>query len=115
MTYEDIHSQSDKKNSNLSHITSSDTLTESQVPNESVLKKFNTKVEVILLIFQPNSPTYNHTYFHNKILNQYPTLFREFSSENIDYYGITDESHETLYPLCKLGYDDEKSIEARSM
>ncbi|CAB4419068.1 unnamed protein product [Rhizophagus irregularis] len=39
----ELSSQSDKKNSNLSHITSSDTLTESQVPNESVLKKFNTK------------------------------------------------------------------------
>ncbi|CAG8562561.1 2878_t:CDS:2 [Funneliformis mosseae] len=39
-------SQSDKKNSDLSHITSSDTSTESQVPNESALKKFNTKVEI---------------------------------------------------------------------
>ncbi|CAG8545163.1 11843_t:CDS:1, partial [Ambispora gerdemannii] len=40
-------SQSDKKNSDLSHITISDTFTESQVPNESVPKKFDTKVEVI--------------------------------------------------------------------
>uniref|UniRef100_U9SK19 Uncharacterized protein n=1 Tax=Rhizophagus irregularis (strain DAOM 181602 / DAOM 197198 / MUCL 43194) TaxID=747089 RepID=U9SK19_RHIID len=40
-------SQSDKKNSDLSHITSSDTPTESQVSNESAPKKFDTKVEVI--------------------------------------------------------------------
>ncbi|POG65017.1 hypothetical protein GLOIN_2v1782198 [Rhizophagus irregularis DAOM 181602=DAOM 197198] len=27
-----------------------------------------------------------------KTLDQYPTLYREFSSENFDYYGITDET-----------------------
>ncbi|GES92076.1 hypothetical protein GLOIN_2v1599128 [Rhizophagus clarus] len=59
-------SQSDKKNSDLSHITSSDAPTESQIPNQSALKKFDTKVEVIPPISQPNSPTYDHTYFHNK-------------------------------------------------
>ncbi|CAI2187992.1 14414_t:CDS:2, partial [Funneliformis geosporum] len=37
------NSQSDKKNSDLSHITSSDASTESQIPNESALKKFDTK------------------------------------------------------------------------
>ena len=61
-------------------------------------------------ISQPNSPTYDRTYFRNKILNQYPALLREFSSENFDYYGITNE---TLCPLCKLGHDDEESIEGR--
>jgi hypothetical protein len=40
-------SQSDKKNSDLSHITSLDAPTESQVPNESAPKKFDIKVEVI--------------------------------------------------------------------
>ncbi|GES82758.1 hypothetical protein GLOIN_2v1582864 [Rhizophagus clarus] len=40
-------SQSDKKNSDLSHITSSDAPTESQIPNQSALKKFDTKVERI--------------------------------------------------------------------
>jgi hypothetical protein len=35
------------------------------------------------------NPTYDHTYFRSKTLNQYPTLYREFSSENFDYYGIT--------------------------
>ncbi|RIA96195.1 hypothetical protein C1645_733400 [Glomus cerebriforme] len=30
------------------------------------------------------------------------------SNENFDYYGITDE---TLCPLCKLGHDNEESIE----
>ncbi|PKK58610.1 hypothetical protein RhiirC2_763314 [Rhizophagus irregularis] len=54
-------SQSDKKNSDLSHITSSDTPTESQVPNESAPKNFDTKVEVIPPISQPNSPNYDRT------------------------------------------------------
>jgi hypothetical protein len=57
-----------------------------------------------------NNPTYNHTYFRNKILDQYSNLYREFNSENFDYYGITDK---TLYPLCKLDHDDEESIEGR--
>ena len=65
-------------------------LTESQIPNESTLKKFDTKVKMISLISQSNSPTYDHTYFCNKILDQYPTLYREFSSENFNYYGITE-------------------------
>ena len=36
-------------------------------------------------------------------------LYREFSSENFDYYGITND---TSCPLCKLGHDEE-SIEGR--
>ena len=56
------------------------------------------------------NPTYDRSYFRIKTLDQYPTLYREFSSENFDYYGITDE---TLCPLCKLGHDDEESIEGR--
>jgi hypothetical protein len=46
--------------------------------------------------------------FRNKTLDQYPNLYREFSSENFDYYGITNEK---LCPLCKLKHDDEESIE----
>ena len=34
----------------------------------------------------------------------------KFSSENFDYYGITDE---TSCPLCKLDHGDEESIEGR--
>src|SRR5207248_1072505 len=52
--------------------------------------------------------TYDRTYFCNKILDQYPNLYREFSSENFNYYGITDE---TSFPLCKLKHDNEESIE----
>ena len=54
--------------------------------------------------------TNNRSYFHNKTLDQYPSLYREFSSENFDYYGITDD---TSCPLCKLDHDDEESIEGR--
>ncbi|PKY27077.1 hypothetical protein RhiirB3_442646 [Rhizophagus irregularis] len=43
-------------------------------------------------------------------LDYYPNLYREFSSENFDYYGITDE---TSCPLCKLDHNDEESIEGR--
>ena len=41
-------------------------------------------------------------------MDQYPTLYKEFSSENFDYYGITDEK---LCPLCELEHGDEESIE----
>ncbi|GES97681.1 hypothetical protein GLOIN_2v1882276 [Rhizophagus clarus] len=58
-----------------------------------------------------SKPTYNRSYFRSKILDQYPNLYREFSSENFDYYGITND---TSCPLCKLGHDDEKSIEDTS-
>ncbi len=54
--------------------------------------------------------TYDCIYFWNKTLDQYPTLYREFSSENFDYYGITDEK---LCSLYKLDHDDEESIEGR--
>src|SRR3954451_23175516 len=61
-----------------------------------------------------SQPIYDHAYFHNKILDQYPNLYRECSSENFDYYGITDEISCGNYicPLCKLGHDDEE-IESR--
>ncbi|PKY60588.1 hypothetical protein RhiirA4_484461 [Rhizophagus irregularis] len=52
----------------------------------------------------------DHSYFCNKILDQYPNLYRECSSENFDYYGITDETscRDYICPLCKLGHDDEE-------
>ncbi|RIA99686.1 hypothetical protein C1645_730623 [Glomus cerebriforme] len=56
-----------------------------------------------------SKPTYDCTYFRNKTLDQYPNLYKEFSSENFDYYGITNEK---LCPLCKLKHGDEESIEA---
>ncbi|RIA95139.1 hypothetical protein C1645_734294 [Glomus cerebriforme] len=33
--------------------------------------------------------TYNHAYFRNKTLDQYPNLYREFSSEDFDYFGLS--------------------------
>ncbi|GBB91838.1 hypothetical protein RclHR1_19240005 [Rhizophagus clarus] len=61
-----------------------------------------------------SKPTYDRSYFCNKILDQYPNLYRECSSENFDYYGITDETlcGDYICPLCKLGHDDEE-IEGR--
>ncbi|CAH1770985.1 12611_t:CDS:2, partial [Entrophospora sp. SA101] len=52
-----------------------------------------------------SNSTHDRAYFHNKILEQYPNLYQEFSSENVDYYGITDE---TLCPLCELNHEDEE-------
>ncbi|GET02812.1 hypothetical protein GLOIN_2v1790230 [Rhizophagus clarus] len=43
-----------------------------------------------------------------EILDQYPNLYKEFSSKNFDYYGVTEE---TSCPLCKLKHDNEESIE----
>jgi hypothetical protein len=64
-----------------------------------------------------SKPTYDCTYFRNKILDQYPNLYRECSSKNFNYYGITNEiscrvSRETICLLCKLDHDDEE-IEGR--
>ncbi|GET51813.1 ribonuclease H-like domain-containing protein [Rhizophagus irregularis DAOM 181602=DAOM 197198] len=72
-------------------------------------KKIMTPEIISLITHQANrnNPTYNHIYFCNKILDQYSNLYREFNSENFDYYGITDG---TSYPLCKLDHDDEESI-----
>ena len=52
----------------------------------------------------------NRSYFCSKTLDQYPNLYRECSSENFDYYGITDETScgDYICPLCKLGHDDEE-------
>ena len=41
-------------------------------------------------------------------MDQYSNLYKEFSSENFDYYGITNKK---LCSLCKLEHDDEESIE----
>ncbi|RIA94655.1 hypothetical protein C1645_817710 [Glomus cerebriforme] len=55
--------------------------------------------------YEDSIPNWNrHT------LDYYPNLYREFSSENFDYYGITDE---TSYPLCKLDHSDGESIEEK--
>ena len=53
--------------------------------------------------------TYDRSYFRNKTLDQYPNLYREYSSEDFDYYGITDKTSCLLY---KLGHN-KKSIEGR--
>ena len=63
-----------------------------------------------------SKPTCDRTYFRNKTLDQYPALYREFSSENFDYYGITDETPcgpKRTCPLCSLDHDDEEIIEGR--
>ncbi|CAG8642391.1 5904_t:CDS:2 [Paraglomus brasilianum] len=58
-----------------------------------------------------NNLSHDRAIFRNKALEQYPDLYYEFSSENVDYYGITAE---ILCPLCKLDHDDEEDIEDMS-
>jgi hypothetical protein len=77
--------------------------------NDQIKAKVSTSANILSL--PQSNPTYDRSYFRNKMLDQYPTLYREFSSENFDYYGITDE---ISYPLCELGHnDDDESIEGR--
>ncbi|EXX71203.1 uncharacterized protein OCT59_007692 [Rhizophagus irregularis] len=77
-----------------SHVTSKINLTNTYIP----LKVPQSKL------------TYNRSYFCSKTLDQYPNLYREFSSKNFDYYENTDE---TSCPLCSLDHDDDDSIEGR--
>ena len=42
-----------------------------------------------------SNPIHDRDYFRNKI---YSDLYREFSSEKFDYYGIVNKS---LCPACK--------------
>ncbi|CAB4475902.1 unnamed protein product [Rhizophagus irregularis] len=89
------------------------------LPTESESKKsLDVRISTqkpIRLMNKPNlSQLMIHSYFRNKILDQYRNLYRECSSKNFDYYGITDETSYRNYicPLCKLGHDDEE-IEGR--
>ncbi|RIB20873.1 hypothetical protein C2G38_2302294 [Gigaspora rosea] len=61
-------------------------------------------------IIASSNPTHDRTYFHNKTLEQYTNLYKDGNSENVDYYGITDE---TLCSLCELDHDDDEDIEGR--
>src|SRR3954466_5272416 len=86
-----------------SHVTSKINPTNAYIP-----PKAEVSTSANVLSASKSKPTYDQSYFHNKTLDQYPNLYREFSSENFDYYGITNEK---LCPLCKLKHDDEESIE----
>jgi hypothetical protein len=76
--------------------------------NAFIPLKAEVSISANVLSGSHSNSTYDRTYFRNKILDQYPNLYREFSSKNFDYYGVTEE---TSCPLCKLKHDDEESIE----
>ena len=90
---------------NQSHVTSKINLTNAYIP-----PKAEASTSANVLSATQSKPIYDRSYFHNKILDQYPNLYRECSSENFDYYGITDETScgDYICPLCKLGHDDEE-------
>ncbi|GBC02276.1 hypothetical protein RclHR1_04530018 [Rhizophagus clarus] len=76
--------------------------------NAFIPLKAEVSISTNVLSGSHSNSTYDHTYFRNKILDQYPNLYKEFSSKNFDYYGVTEE---TSCPLCKLKHDNEESIE----
>ena len=65
-------------------LDSSDLKTQTSIPPTSQPKK--------ALPEKQNNLTHDHAIFCNKALEQYPDLYYEFSSENVDYYGITAET-----------------------
>ncbi|GBC10468.1 hypothetical protein RclHR1_09650010 [Rhizophagus clarus] len=70
----------------------------------------STEVNTIASISSAFQSKPDHSYFRNKILDQYPNLYRECTCENFDYYGITDEAScgDYICLLCKLCHDDEE-------
>ena len=106
-------SMSSKKIVNASQTISAEVPAFSQ-PNASPEMILSDMFQVSVSSASQSKPAYDHSYFCNKILDQYSNLYRECSSENFDYYGITDETScgDYICPLCKLGHDDEE-IEGR--
>ncbi len=81
-------------------------------PNEKEIK-INEMISSVISQASKTNPTYNWSYFHKKILNQYPNLYRKCSNKNFNYYKITDKilcevSKEIICLLCKLDHDDEE-------
>ncbi|PKC17763.1 hypothetical protein RhiirA5_405448 [Rhizophagus irregularis] len=90
LSHPDLSSGSDKKNSELSHTNTSHI---EQAPNASSKSGVNISPASRSPIPRTNQ-TYDRTYFCNKTLDQYPNnLYREFSSENFDYYGVLTRHH----------------------
>jgi len=81
-----------------------------KVPNHNQVTSALPMVTDQINVSAEVTTTYDRSYFCNKTLDQYPALYREFSSENFDYYSITNE---TSCLLCELGHDDDESIEGR--
>jgi len=69
----------------------------------------NTSFLASVITVSSNS-AHDRDYFRNKILGRYPDIYREFSSDKFDYYGIIDKS---LCPACKVSHKDEQSIKGR--
>ena len=92
------------------HVTENPETSERIINAPPALESTEVNTSANILSSPQSKPTYDHTYFRNKILDQYPNLYRECSIENFDYYGITDETTcgDYICPLCKLGHDDEE-------
>jgi len=96
------------------HTTSKNT--NSNQSSAFIPPKAEVSTSASVLSSSQSNPIYDRTYFRNKTLDQYPTLYREFSSENFDYYGITDKTScdpKRTCPLCSLDHDDKEGIDGR--
>ncbi len=59
--------------------------------NNQIKAKVSTSANI--LSSPQSNPTYNRTYFRNKTLDQYPNLYKEYSSEDFDYLLIRHYAH----------------------
>ncbi|CAJ0913610.1 5060_t:CDS:2 [Entrophospora sp. SA101] len=89
--------------------------TEASISNETHISdssslKLSQKKNPEIKVGASSNPTHDHAYFHNKILWRYSDLYKEFSSEKFDYYGIHEGS---LCPVCKQIHEEGKSIKGR--
>ncbi|CAG8657761.1 19432_t:CDS:2, partial [Racocetra fulgida] len=91
-------------------VTSIPSILSSQISSHSATSSGNSEDKMVEEVNASFNPTHTRAYFRNKILGQYPDIYREFSSEKFDYYGLIDKS---LCPACKSSHKDEKSIRGR--
>ncbi|CAG8802481.1 20595_t:CDS:1, partial [Gigaspora rosea] len=83
-----------------------DSVDSKKSPDITLKELSETKVSIP----KQNNPIRDCAYFRNKILRRHSDLYKEFSSEKFDYYGILEGS---LCPVCKKSHEEGKSVKGR--